>query len=198
MRTSDLSSGKIVLVLGLLLSGTLPATAQEFKGPLWGGGGGASSYNLDCGSSGVMVGIYGKAGNWIDQIGITCQTVNADGTLGSTYTRGPKGGAGGTGATSRCASGKVVGALFSASGTFINQVILSCYPWSSTTRRPDFHGDAQSATAFAIGRATGVLPFTTHRNAVVHCPDEKVGKALRGRYGTYIDSLQFVCDDYDK
>jgi|GEM_PF-2064385 len=199
MRTRQMSSRGIALVLGHLLSWTVPATAQEFKGPLWGGSGGTSSYNLDCGSSGVMVGIYGKAGDWVDQIGITCQTVNANGTLGSTYTRGPKGGAGGTGATSRCLSGQVVGALYSASGTFINQVKPSCYLWHETTRRPRFSGNAETATASGIGGPPGgVLALTINHNARVRCPDEKVGKALRGRYGSYIDSLQFVCDDYNK
>jgi hypothetical protein len=199
MRTR-MSSKNGLMVLGFLVSWTLPAVAQEFKGPIWGGSGGTSSYDLDCGTSGVMVGIYGKAGNWVDQIGITCQKVNADGTLGSTYTRGPKGGSGGSGATSRCDSGMVVGAMSSFSGSFMDQVHPWCWPWSSSTRRPNFSSAIRAPVSYAVGTMgiAGALSFTIRLNDMVYCPNEKVGKALRGRYGGYIDSLQFVCDDYNK
>src|SRR5262245_77068 len=113
----------------LLLTAARQLGAQEYKGPLWGGTGGIRSYNLDCGSTGVMVGLYGKAGLWVDQIVVRCRTVNGDGTLGSYYSKGPAGGSGGEGANAECPSGSVVGVMAAVSGGFINDVSVQCYLW---------------------------------------------------------------------
>jgi hypothetical protein len=90
IRRSSLGSAatSLALALPLLAWGTV-AQAQEYKGPIWGGSGGTWSYNLDCASTGVMIGVYGKTGAWIDQIGIICHKVNSDGTLGDKYTVDP-------------------------------------------------------------------------------------------------------------
>jgi hypothetical protein len=185
----------ITAAMALPVTGLRAAHAQEFKGPLWGGSGGTSTYNLDCGSTGVMVGLYGKAGMWIDQIGITCQTVNADGALGSTYTRGPVGGPGGTGANIRCNAGWAVRWMSTATGTYVDAIGLVCGPWSPSTRR--IEGNYQFTSGLGTPGYLGILTGIKN-NPYVQCPTEKVGKAVRGKYGSYIDSLQFVCDDYNK
>ena len=83
--------------------------STEFKTPLFGGGGGNRSYNLDCGNRNIMVGMIFKAGSWMDAIGIICQSVNPqNGELGSEFTRGPVGGSGGKARIKRCSNGKVV------------------------------------------------------------------------------------------
>jgi hypothetical protein len=172
------------------------AEAQEYKGPVWGGSGGTSSYNLDCGASGVMVGIYGKTGAWIDQIGITCQTINSDGSLGGSYTRGPVGGPGGNGAASRCESGMVVAQMIAATGSFVDRVIVRCHPWDAAARRyTDGSGvnPGNCGTVGTVGYLGGIK-----LNSYVKCPIERVAKAIRGKHGSYIDSLQFVCDEYIK
>jgi hypothetical protein len=180
----------------VLLTASGSANAQEFKGPIWGGSGGTTGYNLDCGSTGVMVGIYGKTGMWIDQIGITCQTVKADGTLGGTYTRGPVGGSGGDGAASRCDPGMVVGQMIAATGAFVDRVIIYCFSWDPRARR---YTDGKASYGGNLG-TVGALGYlgSINLNSEVKCPLEKVAKAIRGKYGSYIDSLQFVCDDYNK
>jgi hypothetical protein len=178
------------LAMTLLFAGSAAGNAQEFKSPLWGSSGGTTSYNLDCGSGGVMVGVYGKTGQWIDAIGVTCQRVNPDGTLGSSFTRGPSGGSGGTGSEARCAAGKVIAAMTAYTGSYVNAFVISCFSWSASTRRPVY--EPQPAFKwFGLGSAGT-------QNARFVCSVEKVGKALRGKYGWYIDSLQFVCDDFDK
>lgn len=187
------TSRTLILIAGFcLVAWTSIAIAAEFKGPVWGGSGGNHSYNLDCGSGGVMVGVSGKAGSWIDQLVVTCRSVAANGSLGSTYTRGPVGGTGGTGKSVICASGYVVGKMASSSGSYMNELSPMCYPWNASTRRPDY----------AMPKYPGVFGgwlFTLgiNHNEPVMCPAEKVGKALRGKYGGYIDSLQFVCDQYN-
>lgn len=179
------------VVLALLLSGGTLA-AQEYKGAMWGGTGGTSSYNLDCGSSGVMTGVFGKTGAWIDQLGITCQTVKSDGTLGNTYTRGPVGGAGGTSSTRSCPAGWVVGRVATNSGSYINSLALYCYAWSAGNRRLDY-----AVPKYVGGLGGFPIPGVAYNEAVT-CPAEKVGKAFRGKSGSYIDSLQFVCDAYNQ
>jgi len=181
----------ITVVMALPVTGIRATQAQEFKGPIWGSGGGTTSYDLDCGSTGVLVGVYGKKGQWIDQIGLICQRLNADGSLGSSYTRGPVGGSGGDGGQGRCEQGKAVGGMFAWSGNYINIVLVDCYPWSASSHRPNY-GGAKTVGYF------GATVATPSQNTTVTCPTEKVGKAIRGKYGWYIDSLQFVCDDYNK
>jgi len=183
-----MSRGLGALALGLLVAG--PLQGQEFKGPIWGGSGGTSSYNLDCGSTGIITGIYGKSGFWIDQVGIICRTVNADGNLGSTYTKGPAGGSGGTASTVQCPSGRILGGLRGAAGSYMEQLDLGCFPWSASTKRADYTVSWQMTR---FGNLMAVQLLTK-----VQCPDEKVGKALRGKSGSYIDSMQFVCDAYNK
>lgn len=191
----DNTIGRIALAL-LLPIWPLAVHAEEYKGPIWGGGGGSFSYNLDCGSTGVLVGLYGKTGQWIDQLGITCQKVNANGTLGEEYTRGPIGGTGGAGKTSRCKAGSAISGMASSTGSFIDKLIAVCCTWSATTRRVD--PDPRKCTGAEIGEYGVLGIFTLVRNALVTCPAGKVGKALRGKHGNYIDSLQFVCDEYNK
>lgn len=189
------SPAGLLLALGLSLAEVTPGQAQEYKGPLWGGTGGTSAYNLDCGSSGVMVGLYGKSGNWVDQIAIRCRVVNSDGSLGNYYSKGPAGGSGGAGASADCPSGSVVGVMAAVSGSFINDVSIQCFVWLAATRRLD---RKQYKGIYGIGDPVSPVSLGAVSNAVVSCPDGLVGKAIRGKSGAYVDSMQFVCDAYNK
>jgi hypothetical protein len=195
MQSSLGSAVRRLALALLLLAWSTVAQAQEYKGPIWGGSGG-TSYNLDCGSTGIMVGLYGKTGQWIDQLGITCQKVNPDGTLGTDYTRGPVGGTGGAGKTVRCPGGSAIRSMFSFTGSFVDFVDAGCCVWSVTSRR------IEEAAGMCIGIKLGEIGVlgsaTLMLNDNVFCPIDKVAKALRGKYGWYINSLQFVCDDYNK
>lgn len=169
------------------------AGAAEFSGPLWGGSGGRTAYSLDCGSGGVLVGFYGKSGRWLDQVGTICRTINASGTLGSTFTRGPVGGTGGKVLEPHdCPTGYVVGAvgaytLWDITGTYIEGVTFYCHKWDASTRRRR-PGDNPKTL---VG---GLIP----NNPIATCPSDKVGKALKGKHGIYIDSTRFVCDAYNQ
>jgi hypothetical protein len=73
-----------------------------------------------------------------------------------------------------------------------------CWPWSTVTRRLNVGSNPRYPGWFGDMGGAGILSFTIQLNDQVTCPSEKIGKALRGRYGGYVDSFQFVCDDYNK
>jgi hypothetical protein len=170
-------------------------TNTEFSTPRFGGSGGTGSYNLDCGSGSVMVGGIYKAGMWLDAIGIICQRVNAQtGALEGEFTRGPVGGSGGIARTSRCRQGRVVQGVMGYSGQFVHGVSLRCSPWDASKKAPIFStsGLCKEDRCTSLGSRGG------SRSDSFYCPSGKVGKAFRGRKGSYIDSLRFVCDFWNK
>ncbi len=46
--------------------------------------------------------------------------------------------------------------------------------------------------------ATLVVTFLVKVSDVFKCPSGLVGKAFRGKYGSYVDSARFVCDYWNK
>ena len=169
----------------------------EFKTPLFGGGGGNRRYDLDCGNQSVLVGVISKSGLWLDAIGIICQQVNAQtGALGNEFTRGPVGGSGGLAKTKRCNQGNVVNGILIASGSFIEKGTFLCTRWIPAEKKPVDRRDANCSAdrcTTSFGNSWGVPNQTGF-----YCPAGKVGKAVRGRRGIYIDSLQFICDFWNK
>lgn len=183
--------------LKTLSSSSQSTTPTEFSTPLFGGSGGTRSYNLDCGNQSVLVGVIHKSGMWLDAIGIICQQVNAQtGNLGNEFTRGPVGGSGGLARTKRCNQGNVVQGIAVRSGQFIEAGGFRCSPWIPAQKKPVFSTDTpcsgdRCTTIFGSG-------YGGYNNGRFYCPSEKVGKAVRGRHGIYIDSLRFICDFWDK
>jgi hypothetical protein len=195
-----------VMVLALLVSLggeslNSVASAAEWSTPTFGGSGGTRSYNLDCGREGVMVGLMYKSGSWIDAIGVICRKVDArTGRLGEEFTRGPKGGLGGTATLSKCRSGGVIGSVEGAFwGNFLNHLVLGCYNWDASRKRPGSKQIVAPTIKIPIlvkaGKKCGLLCQISGRFV---CPRGKAGKALRGKYGGYIDSTRFVCDTWDR
>ena len=167
----------------------------EFSTPSFGGSGGNRSYNLDCGNNAVLVGSIYKSGMWMDAIGIICQRVNpSNGSLGNEFTRGPVGGSGGRARHSRCPNGQVAQGIVARSGQFIDGGSFFCRDWLASQKKPRFstEGHCQEGSCRAFGNRSGGY------NDAFYCPNGKVGKALRGKYGSYIDSMKFVCDFWNK
>jgi len=174
-----------------------PASAAEFSTPTFGGSGGTRSYNLDCGARNVMVGLTFKSGSWIDAIGIICRKVNpSTGRLGEEFTRGPVGGVGGIARIRKCPSGAVLNDVRAFSGRFVNALKHVCYKWDPLRKRPNgvFRFPSGNTTFVFAGKACS---FCAMSNKFT-CPSGKVAKALRGRYGGYVDSTRFVCDAWDR
>ena len=173
------------------------ASAAEWSTPTFGGGGGTRSYNLDCGRGSVMVGLINKSGSWLDAIGIICRKVNSrTGQLGEEFTRGPVGGIGGTAKIEKCPSGAVMNTVKVQSGQFVNLLGHECYNWDAGRKRPNGEFRYRNGNG-AFVRAGKPCMLCNYSHKFI-CPTGKVAKALRGRYGGYIDSTRFVCDAWDQ
>ena len=203
-RTPYLTPARIAAIRALALAAaSRRAQHTEFSSLLFGGSTGNRSYNLDCGSSAVMVGTTYRKGLWLNAIGIICQRVNPQtGALGIDFTRGPVGGGGGHAFHGRCRSGKVALGIWVFSGQFINGGELLCRDWLPQDKKPKpierFSCGAKYENCENFGSRLHGLIIGGSENGPFFCPNGKVGKALRGRYGIYIDSLRFVCADWDK
>ena len=181
------------------------AQKTEYRTPRMGGTGGNRSYNLDCGKNAVLVGAIFKEGSWLDALGIICQRVIPHtGTLGDEFTRGPVGGSGGTAKERRCHDGDVIQSIQRArTGRFVDHIVFKCSQWEPSQKAPRFSrnfecDDTGGGCELIGGHGAGLMFIGAHFNGPFFCPKGKVGKAFRGRYGSYIDSVQFVCDFWNK
>ncbi|MDH5426571.1 MAG: hypothetical protein OEZ57_01250 [Nitrospirota bacterium] len=175
---------------------TLSSTTNtEFSTPRFGGSGGTRSYNLDCGSGSVMVGAIYKAGLWMDALGIICQQVNPQtGALEREFTRGPVGGSGGQARIARCRAGDVAQGIKAFSGQYINEFHMRCSRWEPSRKAPVSSQICNPGTAACLAfGGSGGAP-----SDLFFCPAGMAGKAFRGKYGLYVDSARFVCDNWDK
>lgn len=183
-------------------TGTRPV--REWSSLLYGGGGGNQNFNLDCGTSGVMVGAFGQTDAWITRLGITCQRVNSlTGALGADFSRGPVGGFGGRDANpARCpANHVIVGHAGIPHGSYIHHIQFVCGRWNARAKRVREEDMNFSSTDNSILRLFGAphnFLSGTIFNPPFRCSPGKVGKALRGRRGSSIDSVRFVCDDWNR
>lgn len=183
-----------VIAAAAAIGTTSFAAGAEFVSPRAGGSGGDHSYDLDCGSDAVLTGLSGRWGSWMDSIGIICRKVNTDGTLGSSFTRGPKGGTGGTeGGNPGCEPGNVVQSVRASTGTYVNGITFFCGAWSPSNRTVARAPTAGGAVDIGIiGHASSQFGI---QNSLLECPtDGKPAKAFRGKYGAFIDSTSLVCD----
>ena len=177
---------------------------REWSSLSYGGAGGNRNFNLDCGTRGVMVGAFGRAASWITQLGIICQRVNTrTGALGADFRKGPVGGGGGHAKSpARCPQNHViVGHSGIPYGSYIHHIQFVCGRWNARQKRvreQDMNfGSADNPIIRFFGAPHNVLSGTIF-NPPFRCSPGKVGKALRGRRGSSIDSIRFVCDDWNR
>jgi len=144
------------------------------------------------------VGAIFKAGSWLDALGIICQRVNSStGALGSEFTRNPVGGSGGTARSKRCNQGNVITSVRAYSGRFVDGILVSCGQWIPSRKAPNAASGlcGEAADQCMLVGTQGIFSKTSD---VFKCPAGLVGKAFRGKYGSYVDSTRFVCDYWNK
>jgi len=164
----------------------------EFVTPLYGGGGGRS-YNLDCGSGAVMVGVQGKVGMWLDSLGAICQRVNPNGQLGDEFTTRITGGTGGAVNFERCSTGTVAMGGVAYTGSFVEALTLECAKWN-----PSQKTTGESVGFRSLAPSEYYINTFNPPHSAFTCPASKILKAVRGKSGIYIDSIRFVCDLWNK
>jgi hypothetical protein len=174
----------------------LPAIGLAVALVLWSGQVEASkAFNVNCGADGVMVGISGRQGWWMDQITPQCRTINSDGTLSSALRSG--GSAGGNGGTAKgpftCPQGHVVvGITGSASTSGTRRVLyvheLRCFPWAPETRTPVASGPQIFRAAFPRTNPIGIKGNSLMQDCPTHLG--QVATGLSGWADTYIDGIR--------
>lgn len=186
------------ILMAVIVSPSNAGAAEQ--SPFYGGNGGNKAYNLNCGAKAAIIGLNGRFGLHIDQLGLICQKIRADGSLGEIFTKGPVGGTGGQSANARCKPKDVAGGVLVTNislGPMAGPIIyiaLKCQDWSFSSKARKTQGEyfvSLKGRTFEGSKKTNQRSFS--------CMDKhNVLRALKGKHGSVIDSLQAVCDRYDR
>jgi hypothetical protein len=145
------------------------------------GGSGGSVFDTACDTGDVAVGVVGRSGSLIDNIGLICASVNSDGSLGSTYTTTQHGGTGGTAFTKQCASGQAMVGIEGRSGSDVDQLTIKCSSisnWQSS-------GSVQSTVFVGGGSGGNAFDESCNKGYVIN--------RITGRSGSLVDQAQAGC-----
>jgi len=169
------------------------------QSPVFGGSGGNKNYNLNCGNNAALIGVNVRKGMYLDQISIICQRIKNDGELGDVFSKGPVGGNGGSGYSSRCKPKYVSGGVYIAwhrVGPITGPVTtldLQCSRWSSSAK-----GRSQQGSYYAKFIGTRSAAGSKAKGSF-NCGGKKnVLRGLKGKYGLVIDSMQAYCVRYSR
>ena len=144
------------------------------------GGSGGGAYDLSCNAGHVAVGLEVKSGSYVDRISLKCAPVNADLTLGSSYTTSSAGGSGGGLSTLSCSSNEALVGIYGTSGQYLDRIGIRCQSLSA------FKQDRKSFMSGSVGGNGG--GFFDNM-----CPKGFAIKRLSGRSGGYVDGTQAEC-----
>ncbi|KYF53914.1 hypothetical protein BE08_29320 [Sorangium cellulosum] len=84
------------------------------------------SYEIACGSGNVAVGVHGRSGGSIDQIGLICAPLAGDGTLGTAFQTVTAGGNGGSPGSAICPASQVLAGINIWVDTLVYRIELLC------------------------------------------------------------------------
>ncbi len=197
-----------VPVLAGLGSLTAPASAKlaPFDGI---GGPGGAPFHLDCGESALLIGITGRSGVVIDQIGGLCVKIDpVSGVwVGGAYETAHYGGTGGQPFNKKCPVGQALwgleGTVNSFDGTpVVGSIAIRCIDIGVSlgrvgatiegTRLIDYYGDPDPLKVSVLQDYCDSPHVGTNvqREPRVWNP---VGIALEGRTGLFVDRMHIVC-----
>jgi hypothetical protein len=175
----------LICLLGVMAA-VLPASAKKIW-PAQGGSGDISNA-IECEKKDeYMVGIFGRAGAWIDRIGPICAPVLPSGAMGHHSHSGGlgHGGSGGGPASAECSSGLIRGITYRLTGDHRMVLTVHFTCWDAKTQaliqplqNHDFGGNG-SRVAPAIENP---------------CPDGEAARGLETRWGKHVNAIGLRCD----
>lgn len=143
-----------------------------------GGSGGGPFYDIGCQYGEVIVGLFGRRGNYVDAIGFMCQAIGSDGSLGAEYQKGPFGGGGGNPTWEvRCPQGEAVVGIHGRSGRYLDRLGIVC-------ASPPFRG---YPTYRDGGGGWGGSEF------IDNCPHGYALRSIAMRWGSWMDGVAGRC-----
>jgi len=179
-----------MLSRSLTLVGTLawlacaqPLYAAEYQTAAAGGGGG-NPFTLRCPDDAVLVGVQGNAGGVVDRVQPVCRQIDPSGLLLDGRSSGAAGGGGGTAFTLQCPDNHAVSGIDGRASLYVDQLRIKCGRLAAGPRLAS-SGSVLAGHAGG-GGGTAFGPFD--------CVDDKPGRGLIGRAGTYVDQIRLACD----
>jgi hypothetical protein len=143
------------------------------------GGTGGNPSRVICRPGDVAVGIYGSYGSYINELGLYCATLRANGTLGPMYTTVSSGSPGPYPFKALCPSGAVLNGLSGRSATYLDAIQVEC-SWLPDPIHEDY------TVAWEYGGHGGSW-FGDD------CPDGYAITTLYIRSGSWIDATRATC-----
>lgn len=178
----------LIIAVGVLLGGA-SVEAHDVEGGPAAGGGGGNPFNLDCGADGVLIGIVGISGSWIDRIEALCMKIVVTGRWDPPPKRiGRAGGDGGLIKDRfdvRCPEHHAVSGIDGRAGSYVDRIRILCKRIAPGGR--SLTGDAIPQTPAG---GDGGHPFYQ-----LNCPADHPGRRLTGRAGSYVDQIQLHCTE---
>lgn len=149
------------------------------------GGDGGSDYNLSCPSGQVLVGITGGAAGYVDRVQGICREISSSGSWTANESRTDSAG-GPTGApyTRKCEQNYAISGFSGRSSWVIERLVLQC---ARLAAGGTFDPNVARVTLEAIG-GTGGNPFS-----LTTCT--RPARAIVGRAGAFVDSIELACED---
>lgn len=147
------------------------------------GGTGGSPLGLGCSPGDVVVGIYGRQGvNYMEQLGLVCAPLYANGTFGTRYRTGSVGPAGAINVDAQCPRGYAAAALSLRAATYLDTIVaVGC------TASPSF---ARTSLIWVNAVSNGPQGGLAYGD---RCPTNYVLTSMTVRGASWIDAEQAFC-----
>jgi hypothetical protein len=150
------------------------------------GGSGGTSFTQTCANGGVLVGLQGAFGDFIDSVKAVCSRIDSIGDPVDTSVLSAHGGGGGTtGYDLRCPRGWAVTGLKGRSGSLVDRIQLVCAPVQldgtalvSADHTDQFKAGGSGGSSFSI-----------------HCGGTRPARGINGGAGSFIDRIGLGCEN---
>lgn len=157
----------------------------DVAGGFWGhspqvGAATGTTFNLDCGTGNILVGVQGYADSRVNDVAPLCKTAaDANAGTGGVWAPGHAGVLTGDFYWRQCPNGMAVTKLHVRSSSGIDRLVLECERLTE--------GSTQAAVAMPVAGTAIGTPFRER------CPAGSVMTALTGRSGSRLDRLGGMC-----